>query len=75
LEAQNKELQMFFKPQKQRNKAKKQEEKEWYFVSKLLLFSTTISCSFLIHFERSQRLQICYLKIYNFFKNIKYKKQ
>jgi hypothetical protein len=28
LEAQNKELQMFFKPQKQRNKAKKQEEKE-----------------------------------------------
>ncbi len=41
---------------------------ECYFVSNFVsrppLFLTTISCSFLIHFERFQRLQMRYLKIY-----------
>jgi hypothetical protein len=44
------------------------EEKEWYFVSNFVsrppLLLTTISCSFLIHFEWFQRLQMHYLKIY-----------
>jgi hypothetical protein len=45
-----------------------QEEKEWYFVSNFVsrppLFLTTISCSFFIHFERFQRLQMRHFKIY-----------
>jgi hypothetical protein len=49
-------------------KQRMQEEKEWYFVSNFVsrppLFLATISCSFLIHFERFQRLQMCYFKIY-----------
>jgi len=49
-------------------KQRMQEEKEWYFVSNFVsrppLLLTTISCSFFIHFEQSQRLQMCYLKIY-----------
>jgi hypothetical protein len=69
LEGQTKEIQMFFEFEKQRNKAKKiHEEKKWYFVSNFVsrppLFLTTISCSFFIHFERFQRLQMHYIKIY-----------
>jgi hypothetical protein len=45
-------------------KQKTQEEKEWYFVSRPPLIPTTISCSFLIHFEWFQRLHMCYFKIY-----------
>jgi len=45
-----------------------QEEREWYFVSNFVsrppLLLTTISCSFLIHFEWFQRLQMRHLKIY-----------
>jgi hypothetical protein len=45
-------------------KQRTHEEKKWYFVSKFLLFLTTISCLFLIHFEQFQRLQMCYFNIY-----------
>jgi hypothetical protein len=49
-------------------KQKLQEKKEWYFVSNSVsrppLLRTIISCSFLIHFEWFQRLQMRYLKIY-----------
>jgi hypothetical protein len=49
-------------------KQRMQEENEWYFVSNFVsrppLLLTTISCSFLIHFERFQRLKMHYFKIY-----------
>jgi hypothetical protein len=49
-------------------KQRMQEEKKWYFVSNCVsrppLLPTTISWSFLIHFERFHRLQMCSLKIY-----------
>jgi Na+/melibiose symporter-like transporter len=40
-----------------------------------LLFLTIISCSFFIHFERFQKLQMRYFKIYNFKKKLKVKKK
>ncbi len=59
-------------------KQKMQEEIKWYFVSnfvsRLPLLPTTISCSFLIHFEWFQRLQMHYLKIYKTYSKWKVKK-
>jgi hypothetical protein len=49
-------------------KQRTHEEKEWYFVSNYVsrppLFLSTISCSFLIHFEWFQKLQMRYFRIY-----------
>jgi hypothetical protein len=68
LEAQNRKLQMFFEPQKQGNKVENTRREKVIFCLKFCLYTplipTTISCSFLIHFERFQRLQMRYLKIY-----------
>jgi hypothetical protein len=55
-----------------------QEKKEWYFVSNFVsrppLLLATISCSFLIHFSRFWKLQMCYLKIYKTCLKWKFKK-
>ncbi len=64
LEAQNRELQIFLEPQKQRNKVENA-GKERDILSQILsldpfLFPRTISCSFFIHFEQFQRLQMRY---------------
>jgi hypothetical protein len=60
-------------------KPRTQEEKEWYFVSNFIsrppLFVTTISCSFFIHFEWFQRLQMHYFKIYKTFLKWEIKKK
>ncbi len=56
-------------------KQKMQKKKEWYFVSNFVsrppLLATIISCSFFIHFEWFQRLQMRYFKIYK--KHLKWK--
>jgi len=68
LEAQNIELQMFFEPQKQRNKVKNARKEREIFCLKFSLWTpftfSNYILLFLIHFERFQRLKMRYLKIY-----------
>jgi hypothetical protein len=69
LEVKNREPKKFFELQKQRNKAKKCKKKKNDILFQILfldppLLTTIVSCSFLIHFERFQRLKMCYFKIY-----------
>jgi hypothetical protein len=68
LEAQTKNYKCSLNLKNKGTKQRTREEKEWYFVSIFVsrppLLLRIISCSFFIHFEWFQRLQMQYLKIY-----------